>query len=138
MTRSIKGLVCGAALAGVVAVAGVLEASVNFVAVDDSASLSSAGVVVTGSVVCTTGDELSVSATVLQLHGHDSIAGAGVVSGLICTGSSQGFAVPVEVLTPPNRGFKKGPANVILSASTSDGGGNFDDLTQALRIHISN
>ena len=127
-TRMIA-IVMGAAL---VASSSALKASVDFLAVDDKATLTSdTNVVVTGALVCTSGETASISVVITQDHGQGSLAGQGTVD-VPCTGTAQTFAVPVDLLTPPNGAFKKGPASVILNASTAT-----DNLTQVDRIQIS-
>jgi hypothetical protein len=127
-----------AAVGAIVLGAGaVVRASISFVNVDDRITLvTDSNAVVTGGVLCTTDDELSVNVTILQNQGQESIAASGFVDGLICTGFPQAFAIPVEVIVPLFGEFKKGPASVIVGVSTFDGV-NFDSQTIVLRGHIS-
>jgi hypothetical protein len=140
MTTRTRTLAAGLiALSLAVITTSSVKANVDFLAADGTAHLSAGNTVavVTGSVLCTAGDTLSVSAVIVQTRGKANITGSGLVSGLTCLGVAQTFAVPVDILIPLNGAFKKGPASAIIGVSTNDGMGGFDNLTDAVSIHIS-
>ena|SRR5438034_10941157 len=105
---ALRGLV-----ASVILLAGIALASVEFVGVDSKAKLISndTAVIVTGSLVCSSGESYSVSAVVQQLHGKTSVAASSLDSpDTACTGAPQTFSTVSTVVSPPNETLKKGPA----------------------------
>ena len=119
--------------------ASVVFASVQFIGVDARATLiaNDTTAVVTGAIVCDVGDTYTINAVIQQNHGRVNVAGSGTTAPEICLGVPQAFSVNVQVVSPPNENFKKGPASLILSASTT-GAGGFDNQTITARIHLTN
>ena len=116
-------------------------ADVEFLGVDAKATLISNNTtaVVTGAIVCDAGttETFTVTGVITQNHGKTNVTGQGTTAPVSCTGTVQVFSVNVSVLTPPNETFKKGPASLILGASTTDGV-NYDNQTITAKIQLTN
>jgi len=111
-------------------------AQVEFIGVNSKATLTDNNTVaiVTGSVVCGPGDTFEINSVVQQNHAQTNVAGSGFSEPVDCTGSPQPFAVQVQVVSPPNATFQKGPASAIVSAFTSPSG---DSQTLTVKLLLS-
>ena len=98
-------------------------ASISFLGLDTKARLidNNTTAVVTGSIVCELNDTLSITVILQQSHAGTSVIAVGGVSGLTCTGTPLGLAVPVPIVFPTANGtFKKGPVSALVTADVTD------------------
>src|SRR5439155_18323861 len=114
-------------------------AQVEFIGVNSKATLTDNKTVatVTGSIVCGSGDTFEISSVIQQNHAGTNVAGSGNTESVPCTGSPQPFAVQVQVVSPPNDTFQKGPASAIVSAFTSPSGDRDRKSTRLNSSHVA-
>jgi len=100
---------------------GVAHAAITALTVNPSAQLSAdrTMVTVTGTVTCTFGDSVQVSAQLFQSSGRILTIGTGSSGALSCIGAPQLWTAVAPALVGA---YKPGPANVLVSAfDTTDG-----------------
>jgi hypothetical protein len=116
------------------ALTGTASASTSLLNLDSRAILSDTKTsgIATGSIVCTAGNEVSISVVLLQSSGKVDTAAQGFQT-LTCTGAVQTFAVTTDVVLG-NPLLKKGPATTIFSASDSTDGTSFPTQVQGVKI----
>ena len=132
--RTLATYACAAAVIGFGT--ATLRANINFISVDNKVTLvGDTMAIVTGSVVCDVGDTLSLSGNVIQEQSGGVIT-LGQLVDIECTGFIQSFVIPTTVFVPVDGQLKKGPATVLVSASTSDGVGGFDSATVSQKGHV--
>lgn len=131
--RTLATYACAAALIAVGT--ATLKANINFLDVDTKVTLvGGTNAIVTGTIVCDSSDTVSIAADVIQEQ-SGGVLSAGQVNDIVCTGFLQSFTIPTTVLVPANGELKKGPATVLVQASSTDGT-NFDSSIVTQKGHI--
>lgn len=131
--RTLATYACAAALIAVGT--ATLKANINFLDVDTKVTLvGGTNAIVTGTIVCDSSDTMSITANVVQEQSGGVIT-LGQVNDIPCTGFLQTFTIPTTVFVPANGELKKGPATVLVSASSTDGT-NFDSATVTQKGHV--
>lgn len=119
-------------IAGGVA-AGPASASVFSITADTSVSLSATktSVTVTGTIVCTAGNEVNVVMNVLQNSGSvDTVSGGSAI--ITCTGQVQTWSATANVLIGSTH--KKGPATLLFAGFDQTDGTSSQTVTQGVKI----
>jgi hypothetical protein len=131
--RTLTAYACAAALIGLGT--ATLRANIGFLSVDTKVTLvGDTMAIVTGSFVCDSTDTIDFVANVVQEQSGGVIT-LGQLAGVVCTGFLQTFAIPSTVFVPVDGTLKKGPATVLVSASSTDGV-NFDSATISQKGHV--
>lgn len=114
---------------------GTAIASVSVILAEGRGDLSDdkQSIVVSGSIICTDGNTVSVSVIVAQTSGKTSSTGTGSSGDLTCTGAAQPW---VAIVTSVSGGteFKHGPASLIFGAFDSTDSSSSETHTQSFRL----
>jgi hypothetical protein len=96
------------------------HAFISGLTLDAKASLDATktSVVATGTVVCSSGDDVDVSVVIVQSSGKVNAAGTGFGT-FTCTGTLQTYSVVVNLIVGTQ--FKNGPATALFGAFDSSG-----------------
>jgi len=107
-------------------------ASVDGLTVDRTVELTleNTVVIVTGLVQCTAGDDMHISASVLQVQGRGLVSAFGSTT-LTCSGSADVWTILVTAI--PVDSFKSGPAEAAVTAFDNTDG---DFQSVRTRIHL--
>lgn len=100
------------------------HASVDSISAETSGKLSDTriSVVVTGTVVCSDGNEVEVAANVVQTSGGTNTVAAGSTM-IVCTGQVQTWSLSADILV--GAAFKNGPATMLFAGfDVTDGTGS--------------
>lgn len=126
-------LAAGLALAIVLTLATVASASISSLTLNSQASLTpdKTAVHVSGTVICTAGNDVAISLIVTQTSGKVASTGTGAAS-VTCSGLIQNWSGTVTLLTGTK--FKNGPATGIFAGSDSTDGTSFPFATTSLHI----
>jgi hypothetical protein len=125
------------AFVAVVVAAGVFAsgagAFISNLTLDSQASLGATktSVVATGTVICSSGDDVDVSVVIIQSSGKVDAAGSGFGT-FTCTGTLQTYSVVVNLIVGTQ--FKNGPATALFGAFDTSGDSTMT-FTQGVHLH---
>ena len=108
------------------------QAFISSLTLDSQASMSptKTSVVATGTVICSSGDDVDVVVAILQSSGKVDAVGQGFGT-FTCTGTLQTYSVVVDLIAGTQ--FKNGPAIALFAASDTSGG-SWPTTTQGIHL----
>lgn len=108
-------------------------ASIDSLTADGKATLADSAVsaALTGTIVCTIGDEVNINAVIVQDSGK-IMAGAVGDATITCSGQLQHWALTANLLIGSK--LKHGPSTVILNASDVSDATSFPTQVQRLKL----